>query len=191
MTLFDVETEEEAIRLSEVMQRPGGAFTLDDLTCIPHVSHWHGNLTDRGLKMAKGHVHRAVDFLTDPLEGVFRKVEVVNGDWVFWQEEENSHHRRLHERLVHAVAACREEDVSVSWKMSKDQRRMRDIYGYPNCMEAWSPHITLSVIPGASLDLTDPVLQSEHRYEAIKIAIVRLGKYGTATEIVHSFNLPQ
>ena len=164
-------------------------FVLGLSTNIPHGSHWHGRLDRTGVVEMKKVLDRFAATVKDPINGRFKTVESVNGGWLFWKEEPNEDLIKLHRALIPLITPLRASDIRIAWEMNEAQKASFEKWGYPNCMDAFDPHITLQLL--AKEHAGAAFRARMHSYTALSLALVRIGEFGSAKEIIHEADLPQ
>lgn len=183
----DDETEDaqdEAIELSlEYRQKSKDPrFVLNYQDALPHISHLHITLDPAGVQKVIAEIDR-IAAETDAPTGTFTRIVTVNDGWLFWESALTSELRAHHEAVVHACAPHRKGETKVTWKRNLAQQQMSAQYGYPSVLECFSPHVTLQVLEQRHAKQAP----REHSYPwmATRLALVRTGRFGSATEIVH------
>lgn len=160
---------------------------------LPHLSLFHlrvlnAKVEGDGLQQLGKTLH---DVVFPPcalgVEIKLTSVEMRPGGWVFWCAETSLHLKTLHLAIAEAFAPLRDQDPDYrpTWIKTDAQRRSFDQYGYPNAGDAFDPHVTLAVVRDGTTIPAQPLLMSW----ASHIAIVRVGKWGAAEEVLLSIPL--
>jgi hypothetical protein len=151
----------------------------------PHLSLYHLVADMRELKQLWRAV--AVTFRTTQQQTCSYVYKTSRG-WWFVETPRTRELLKLQRYTCHAGSWFRHgRKVPISWKnsFSPAQSAAYERWGYPNVRSSWQPHFTIG--------LTDP--GDEHRerlrwvWTPARIALVELGKHGTAVEIIESVRM--
>lgn len=161
---------------------------------FPHLSLFHVLMRDadvQGLYRAlipDRHEYR-------PVSGQCHELVMRPGGWLFVQATDRQL-MDMQERVVQAAAPLRAGNVKITWKMSEAQQTAHREYGYPNVGEAWDSHFTVGLIDearvrGSVVRQLRPGLALGHTWSSNQLAIVRLGRHGVASQVVHTISLEE
>lgn len=187
--------EESSRRLIELSRLAGEAldtrFVLsNDLPGpFPHFSLFH-------LRVEREQMGELVGALQRKMAGFQASGEctglvVTNSKWLFLQTE-GTFLQIAQEDVVEVAAPLRAGDITIRWPMTAAQQEAHRRYGYPNVgPAAWDKHFTLSVLRHKRRDgsLSLAGFEPGQEWQAAALAVVRIGKLGTATEILHRIEL--
>ncbi len=188
VTLFDSEVMHRAVALSRLLSPSAEPppLVLDDRETsqmYPHLTHLHLEVNN-------------VDEISRTLYNKFKTHQMVQGrftsirtqfkKWVFWEAERSHTLDHLHAAILETVKPLiKVNPVPVSWPMTPAQKEMHKTFGYPNCGSAWDPHLTLSYLRGGvKIDGLDDGITFPMPWTSKEIAVVQIGKRGTAANII-------
>ena len=188
--LFDTETNERAIALSEEYRRAGEDpdFVLGRERNLPHLSLLHLELeTAAVVEMAAALREVRKALLYRPLTGAFSSVRGF-ATWCWWLTPATPELLALHERAVDLCAPLRSGPlIERPERMTEAQERMYETYGCWFVKDAWNPHLTLQVVRPIHAGLCGgEVFQP---WKAVSIALARMGKFGSVQEVIHRSSL--
>jgi len=168
-----------------------GTFQLDRTHGPhPHLSVFHLVILDKDLPRLLAAFGRLALGPT-AIHGHCHEVLMKPGGWLFVQAD-GQRLLEIQNQVLQEIAPLRSEDIDIDWidQMTPLQREMYHRYGYPNVGDAWDIHFTVSKAAGdMQADKTTLNKSLDWRWQAKELAIVRIGEYGTATEILHSINV--
>jgi hypothetical protein len=114
----------------------------------------------------------------------------ANGRFVFWLARLDLHLEALHRAVVEIAAPMRAADCPHIKPFSDEERRVWARVGHRNALSCYRPHIALSFLrPDADVpDLQRGRVHPQH-FEARSVALVHLGPFATAVELIETFPL--
>lgn len=189
--LFDENTSHHAFRLNRKYRHlavdPG--FTLGTHHNLPHLSLLHLELDDAGVGKARETLVEVSQALGGRgLDGSFGSIRAF-GTWCWWQTPYTPLLLlELHHRAVDLCAPLRLGPLrDPPQEMSAAQERMYREHGCWFVKDAWNPHLTLQVLRPEYAGLNGG--EAFQPWRATSIALARMGKFGSAQDIVARVNV--
>ena len=111
------------------------------------------------------------------------EIHVNTGGWCFLETPRTMALLGIQGAVVRASNGFRCGQVPISWKahFTPEQERAYRLYGYPNIRFAWAPHFTFGVIGPVPAEQRTRI---RWNWNARSLAVVELGEYETAAEIL-------
>jgi hypothetical protein len=156
----------------------------------PHLSLLHLDVTERGLadSIEKS---RLLSIGTRNFAGTFSSLRVFGDGWYFWLTPRTPEMNRLHANVLRDIAPLRHGNVSeITPDMDPVQVEMVKSYGFTNTGYCWNPHITLTKLrPDSNRNFSSLRNERVETFSSATLAVVRIGKFGAAEEILFSADL--
>lgn len=193
VVLPDAKTRDSAIETSRgLAQRTRTDFILDGRTRHPHMTLYQARFPERNVEKVAAAV-RMIAEKNSPFDVSLSKFSSHEG-MVWWNSDATSEVVHLHKSVIYQTNPLR-EDLTLSAfkgrKLDMEQTYNLQNYGYTLVNGLFQPHITVSHISGAS-DAARTVASMNPRvarFVASRLALGRLGEFGTLTEVIGEFPL--
>jgi len=188
----------KAIDLSHKISKDNEVFfALDGLKFYPHITIYASEFSEINLK----NILKAVESIsnnTSPIKLKFQGISSSQG-FISLKFDSSFFINNLHKEIIKKLNPLSEKSIRnnsqqfLGYLINFTPEQSKNIinYGYPDAIELYSPHLTLSRFKKESL--TDKALKDIKwdTPEAMvdKIAIYLMGEHGTCRELVGEFNL--
>lgn len=189
--LPDDKVRDMAIEMSRKAREIGQTnFILDGRRLFPHITVYQARFPENNVDRIKAYLKTIAERLS-PFEVSLGKTSRWN-NYIFWDTEATNEFMHLNKSVIYQLNPLRENLVlkgleGKKWNMSETYSIQN--YGSLLAGKDFTPHITIAA---AKTDQDAQRIAQEMRpkiakFAASKIALGRLGEFGTVTEILEEF----
>lgn len=154
---------------------------------IPHIAHFHLEIDPCQIDLLHTALwHLSIETQNTRIGGYFREI-VLRNKKLMWVTDASQELKNLHRRVVEVSAPFHRNKQEVNWPIASNQKAMLDMYGYPDCMECFVPHVTLSELsepPPFRSDIVSAYSRTIFNWHSKILVIGLLGPRGTMTKII-------
>ena len=166
-------------------------FVLDGRKIIPHVTVYQARFPENNIDKISAYLKTVAEKMS-PFELAFGKTSHWN-NYVFWNTDATNEYMHLNKSVIYQINPLRDNLIlkgldGKKWNMSETY----SIQNYGSLLPGkdYTPHITVTA---AKTDQDAQKISQEIRpkiakFTATKIALGRLGEFGTVTEIMEEFH---
>lgn len=184
---------EQAIAMSEALQKFDTLFVLDQETHYPHISLYHAPFTDEALSG----VTQALCEVASGIAPFALRQETYypdQGVWVGVRYAADKAILDLHTRVVEATKGYRAEQDDARYlarwaELSHRQRTNIKDCGWTDAFALFSPHLSFGKLRQPSQDILSHLPHDDFSFRAERIALVERGEYGSCLKFVADFHL--
>jgi 2'-5' RNA ligase len=186
-----------AIKLSrEIAEKEDAHFVLDGIEYFPHITIYPAEFPENNLeKITQSIETLAADFL--PIEFIFKNISDKNG-WTCVYFDYSQEIKTLHEVMVGAINPLRKERIREKFKVAENienlsdgQRSNIEKYGYPNLMDIYEPHLTITSLKDKTRaeKVAREIKWEIEKFKSDTIGIFISGEHGTCRKLLKEFKL--
>ncbi len=189
---------DKAIFLSQEIGKNNEVFfILDGIQFHPHMTIYSPEYPESNLNKILEIVEE-IRKNTSPVNFQFKKVSGGQG-FISVEFNHSSRISSLHKEIVKKLNALREGHIRSKYQegsdyhmiFSSEQKENIKKYGYPDSMNLYFPHLTITRLKDESLveEESKKVKWDVHQFIANKLAVYKMGDHGTCKELIKEFNL--
>lgn len=194
-TVFQLprEVAQAAINLSsDISENHETFFTLDGVQVFPHITIYSPEYPVSNLDKvisAVGEVAESVKQIEFTVKAI-----TVYQDFITVSLEVSPAIQEIHEKVVNKLNSLRGGKIKEKYQQgpySPEQQENIRKYGYPNVLDLYHPHITITRLKdvGAVKEIANNLKWEASKFIIDKIAVYKMGQHGTCVELVKGFNL--
>jgi len=167
-------------------------FTLDGLQFYPHITIYSpeypvDNLDD--IISSVGELAKSSKHLVFDAKGI-----TTHQDFITISLEASPDVQKIHAEIVNKLNPLRAGQIREKYQQatySPEQQENIKKYGYPNVLELYHPHITITRLKdeGVATKIAGGLEWVIPGFTVNKIAVYEMGKYGTCVALIKEFNL--
>lgn len=189
---------EKAISISrEIGENNNTFFILDGIQFYPHITiyapKYHENNIEKLLNGVKEIVKNS-----EKIEFQFQKISVSQG-YMGIKFNYSPNIKILHEKIVETLNPFQKEYMKKEYQngfdyhfnfSSEQEKNIRE-YGYPDAMNLYSPHLTITRLKNASLTkkISENIKWDISLFTINQIAVYEMGEHGVCKKLLGKFNL--
>lgn len=157
-----------------------------------HVTVFWGEYSDSNIRLLQDRIHRVVR-RQRPIACTVTRVESHQG-YVGVEIERTGQIQRLHMAAVRELSSLRipkEDDPALNMVLSPAQLENLQRYGYPDAMELYNPHMTLTRCKDESQgeEAAEDVQWSTNEFRVTSFGLYESGEHGTCTRLLQEFDI--
>ena len=190
--------ERESIALSqEIGQSNHSLFVLDGVDFYPHITVYSlGIPTINQKRLLK--IVESIAKETRKIRVTFKEIRSSSRGYIGIYFNVSLSIQRLHRKLLKRLNPLREGHIIKEYQNPESlsyfsQERLESIkkYGYPDARKLYKPHLTITCLKSKDLaeGIATPLKWQIKQFTIDKIAIFKMGEYGTCRSLVKEFNL--
>ena len=186
-----------AIELSKELSKPGKvSFILDGKNFHPHVTCYSPEFPTKNLDKIFGSIeelaHNFKSFSCDFLE-----LQTHDG-YIDIEAQLNREFKQLHETIIEKLNPLREGHLREKYtveenlqSLTEEQRQNIQKYGYPDVMELYRPHMTLTRLEDAdeAVMLLKGIKWDIDELKVDTVGAFTMSSYGTCKKLLNEFSL--
>ncbi|KKQ12735.1 MAG: hypothetical protein US30_C0017G0001 [Candidatus Moranbacteria bacterium GW2011_GWF2_36_839] len=176
----------------EISEKEKAYFILDNKNFYPHITIYTSEYPNCNIKKILDKVEK----ISKKLSGVKFKFKKIDDDYgyVGVVMHRSKEIRKIHEIIISELNPLREGHIREKFHnsdLSKEEKENIQKYGYPNLINLYSPHITITRLKNEknAREISKEIKWFKKEFILGKIGVYGMGENGTCTELIKEFKL--